>query len=83
MPTVAVSGVPPPGGTTVNQFPPELVETPVVTVPVPGRGTLLVTMTCCVGGSAPFTVNVSPVEFADNVVGGGVTTGALITIMFE
>ena len=75
MPTVAVSGVLPPGGITVNQFPPEVVETPVVTVPV--RGTLLVTMTCCAVGSAPFTVNVSGVGVADNVgVGGGVLAGA-------
>ena len=61
MPTVTGRGVPPPGGVAVNQFPPEVVETPVVKAmgaPLP----LLVTCTACVGGVAPLTVKVSAEE---------------------
>ena len=82
MPTVAVSGVLPPGGTTVNQFPPEVVETPVVTVPF--RVAVLVTVTGCVAGSAPFTVKLSDVGLAANVgVGGGVTMGVRVNMLLN
>jgi hypothetical protein len=66
MPTVAVSGVLPPGGITVSQLALGVVDSLVVTAI---GDPPLVTETACVGGSAPFTVNVSEVGAAASVVG--------------
>lgn len=75
MPTVAVRGVLPPGGIAVSQFALGVVDSLVVTAI---GDPPLVTETVCVGGSAPFTVNVSDVGAAANVAGGGVVLGAVM-----
>jgi hypothetical protein len=83
MPTVAVTGVLPPGGTTVSQLAVGVVVALVVTaIGEPP----LVTETVCVGGSAPLTVKVNDVGIAVNVGvggGGGVVTAGVIVNVFE
>jgi len=68
MPTVTPSGVLPPDGIAVSQFPPEVVEALVVNaIGEPP----LVTCTACVGGLAPLIVKVSDEGLTESVGGGG------------
>jgi hypothetical protein len=82
MPTVAVSGVLPPGGITVSQLALGVLVALVVTaIGEPP----LVTETVCVGGAAPLTVKVNDVGIAVNVGvggGGGVVTAGVIVKVF-
>ena len=73
IPTVAETGVVPPGGITVSQFPPEVVDALIVTAM--GDPPLVIERGC-VGGVAPLTVKLKGVGVAARVA--GVVAGAVM-----
>jgi hypothetical protein len=74
MPTVSETGVVPPGGITVSQLPPEVVDA--ATVTAIGEPPLVMD-SAWFGGVAPLIVKLSDVGEAPNVAGGGVVTAGV------